>query len=292
MDDASTDRTAAIAAETGIRVIRRVENGGSGAARVTGILAARGRLVAMLDADGSYDPACLVEVLSHFPAYDQVNGARTSEEGTLRWLRAPTKWLIRKLAELISGKQIPDLNTGLKAFKRDVMLGYLWSVPNGFSCVSSMTLAFLCNGHPVIFVQVPYRKRIGRSKFRPIRDTIQYVLTVLRIITYFQPLRVYFPLAIGLGMAAGLRGAYHLLRSAPLGITDADVILAVTALATLMVGLLADLIVKQRRYIGTEQRFIHFEDNVEGAISQRKADAPIVSKNQVLHEVPRSVGPS
>jgi polyisoprenyl-phosphate glycosyltransferase len=248
VDDASTDRTAEVAEEKNARVIRRVENGGSGAARIAGILAARGRAIAMLDADGSYDPGSLPELLSHLPAYDQVNGARTSEQGTHRWLRTPAKWLIRKLAELVSGRRIPDLNTGLKVFKRDVMLRYLWAVPDGFSCVSSMTLAFLCNGQAVKFVPVRYRPRVGCSKFHPVRDTARYLLTVLRIITYFQPLRVFLPAAALLGAVATVRGSYHLVVS-ELGLTDSDVVLAVASLMVFVAGLLADLIVKQRRFL-------------------------------------------
>ena len=250
VDDASTDQTARRAAEQGVRVIRRPENGGSGASRKTGTRAARGRLVAMLDADGTYVPSYLPQILSYFPDYDQVNGARTSEQGTLKALRFSAKLLIRKLAEWISGKRIPDLNTGMKIYKRDLMLRYLWCMPDGFSCVTSMSLAFLCNGHPVKYVSVDYRKRIGESKFHPVKDAAKYASTVLRIIMYFRPLRVFFPLSlivIGLAMLSTL---YHSLHRGHLALEDTEVILAVTALMVLVIGLLADLIVAQRRDIG------------------------------------------
>ena len=183
--------------------------------------------------------------MSFFPDYDQVNGARTSEQGDWKLLRVPAKWIIRKLAEWISGRRIPDLNTGMKVFKREIMLRYLWVIPAGFSCVTSMTLAFLCNNHPVKYVPVAYRKRVGRSKFHPLADTASYFLTVFRIVMYFRPLRVFFPLAIFIGALAAARGTYNLLHSPP-GLHDSDVILAVTALLVLIAGLLADLIVKQR----------------------------------------------
>ena len=247
VDDCSTDLTATKAATNGVRIVRRIENGGSGASRKTGIHEARGKLIAMLDADGSYDPAFLPELLSYFPDYDQVNGARTTEQGTIKFLRVPMKWTIRKLAEFVSGKTIPDLNTGLKIFKRDQMQKYLWVIPDGFSCVTSMTLAFLCNGHPVKYIPVTYRKRIGKSKFHPIHDTLQYFLTVLRIITYFRPLRILAPLAFLLGMTGVLRSLYHICYSPVLGITDSDVILIVSGLMILIAGMLADLIVKQRQ---------------------------------------------
>ncbi|QDV51252.1 Undecaprenyl-phosphate mannosyltransferase [Gimesia fumaroli] len=247
IDDCSSDNTAAKASLSGVRLVKRVENGGSGASRKTGIRESHGELIAMLDADGSYDPSSLPELLSYFPDYDQVNGARTSEQGTIKFLRVPIKWSIRKLAEIVSGKRIPDLNTGLKIFKRDLMRNYLWAIPDGFSCVTSMTLAFMCNGHSVKYIPVTYRKRIGKSKFHPIHDTLQYFLTVLRIITYFRPLRVLAPLAFSLGAIGVLRASYHIFYSPDLGITDSDVILIVAGLMILIAGMLADLIVKQRQ---------------------------------------------
>jgi glycosyltransferase involved in cell wall biosynthesis len=254
VDDASSDATAARALAAGARVIQRAERGGSGAARKTGIRAARGRLIAMLDADGTYVPAHLPELLAYLPAYDQVNGARRVEAGTLKTLRVPAKWLIRKLAEWISGKRIPDLNTGMKVFKKDVMQRYLWVVPDGFSCVSSMSLAFLCNGHAVRYVPVGYRARIGRSKFHPVTDTFQYFATVVRMVMYFRPLRVFGPLAVGTGLVALGKGFYDWALSPKHTFQESDVILAVAALMILVVGLLADLIVAQRRELDIAAR--------------------------------------
>ena len=252
VDDASTDATASRAVAEGVRVIRRPENGGSGASRKTGTRAAKGRLVAMLDADGTYIAADLPQLLSHFPDYDQVNGARTSEQGTMKALRFSAKLMIRKLAEFISGKRIPDLNTGLKIYKRDLMLQYLWCMPDGFSCVTSMTLAFLCNGHAVKYVNVDYRKRIGTSKFHPVKDAAKYFATMLRIIMYFRPLRVFWPLSLMVMGLTLVSAAYHSYKKKYLGIEDTEVILAVTSLMVLVIGLLADLIVAQRRHLPTE----------------------------------------
>ena len=181
VDDCSKDRTVEVARAKGVRVVERAVNGGSGSSRRTGVLAARGEVVVMLDGDGSYTAADIPKLLDEMPAFDQVNGARTSEEGTLKWLRAPAKWFIRKLACYLTRTRIPDLNTGLKAFRRDVMLEYLWVLPKGFSCVTTMTLAFLCNGYSVKYVPTTYKKRIGKSKFHPITDTANYIGTVLRL---------------------------------------------------------------------------------------------------------------
>jgi glycosyltransferase involved in cell wall biosynthesis len=252
VDDASTDATADLAEryaaecwQCPIRVIRCPENRGAGAARKVGIRNARGDVVVMLDADGTYPAESIPELLKYFPVYDQVNGARTSEQGTLPWLRVPAKWFIRKLACYLTGTKIPDLNTGLKAFKRDAMLPWLWVVPNGFSCVTTMTLAFLTNGYAVKYVPIPYRTRIGKSKFHPIRDTAAYLSTVLRMVLYFRPLKVFLPLsalAIGLGM---LMSMFSFTFTGSM--QESDIVVLTAGFMTCMLGLLAEVIVAHHR---------------------------------------------
>ncbi len=252
VDDASTDGTPELAEQFAmtcwqcpVRVIRCVERRGAGAARKVGIRQARGDLIVMLDADGTYPADAIPELLRYFPAYDQVNGARTSEQGTLPWLRRPAKWFIRKLACYLTGHKIPDLNTGLKAFKRDIMLNWLWVIPDGFSCVTTMTLAFLTNGYAVKYVPTAYRPRIGRSKFHPIKDTLAYLATVVRMVLYFRPLKVFLPLS-GLMIAAGF--AKSIASFAWTGsMQESDIVVMVAGFMTCMLGLLAEVIVAHHR---------------------------------------------
>lgn len=195
VDDKSTDNSIdAIKNCKNINLIQRERRGGSGAARKTGILHAKGNIIVMLDADGTYDPNDIPRLLSLFPEFDQVNGARMHEQGTVKLLRIPAKWFLRKLASYITQVDIPDLNTGFKAFKKDIMKNFIWLIPNGFSCVSTMTLAFLVNDFKVKWVPIEYYRRIGRSKFHPIKDTYNYLLTVIRICAYFDPLKIFIPL--------------------------------------------------------------------------------------------------
>jgi hypothetical protein len=137
------------------------------------------------------------------------------------------------------------LNTGLKAFKRDAMLPWLWVVPNGFSCVTTMTLAFLTNGYSVKYVPIPYRTRIGRSKFHPIRDTAAYLSTVLRMVLYFRPLKVFLPLS---AMVIGLGTLMSLLSFTLTGsMQESDIVVLTAGFMTCMLGLLAEIIVAHHR---------------------------------------------
>lgn len=252
VDDHSTDRSVGIARAKGARVVERKINGGSGAARKTGILEAQGDIIVMMDADGSYAASDIPKLIESMANYDQVNGARNTEEGTWKIFRIPAKWIIKTLASLLTQVKIPDLNTGMKAFKRDLMKKYLWAIPDGFSCVTTMTLSFLCNGHSVSWIPTTYFPRIGKSKFHPIRDTYQYLLTVIRIITYYKPLNIFFPIGLfllGAGVLKTFVDVFYVLGRMQLS----DTVIMLTGVLIIVLGLIADLIVAQGKALINER---------------------------------------
>ncbi|MFN7973268.1 MAG: glycosyltransferase family 2 protein [Acidobacteriota bacterium] len=242
VDDCSTDGSGDIALGRGVKVIRHPEQRGSGASRKTGTRAANGDVVVMLDADGTYPAAAIPEILAYFPAYDQVIGWRQKERGTHPILRGFAKYLIRQLACYLTQKNIPDLNSGMKAFKRAPMLAYLHLLPDGFSCVTTMTLAFLCNGYSIRYHPIEYYARIGTSKFHPIKDTWAYLLTAIRMVMYFNPLRVFLPLSIAMIVLGAIKTVYDVWT---FDMQQSDIVIFVSAVVILAMGLLADLIVVQ-----------------------------------------------
>src|SRR5258707_7136463 len=191
--DGSTDQTLARLRRAepdfpGLKVIAFRRNAGAGTVRRIGTQRARGDIVVWTDADMTYPNERipeLVELLEKDPKIEQVVGARTSEQGTHKILRVPAKWTIRKVAEVLTGTKIPDLNSGLRAFRRDVSLPYLRLLPPGFSCVTTITVAFLSNHHDVLYVPIEYAKQAGTSKFKFVRDAYLYILQVLRMVMYF-----------------------------------------------------------------------------------------------------------
>ena len=147
-------------------------NGGSGTARRIGTDEAYGRIVVWTDADMTYPNERIPEFVQYLldnPDVDQVVGARTTEQGTHKFLRVPAKWVIRKVAERLAATKIPDLNSGLRAFRRDVSLPYLRLLPPGFSCVTTITMSFLSNQHAVDYLPIDYAKRAGTSQV-PLRQ--------------------------------------------------------------------------------------------------------------------------
>ncbi len=157
VDDGSSDGSEVEMAKLdGVRLIRHAKNRGSGAARRTGTSAARGRVVVWTDADMTYPNDRIPELVKELDGWDHVVGARRTEEGTLKVFRVPAKWFIRKLASYLAETDIKDLNSGLRAFRRDVAMQYVHHLPAGFSCVTTLTMSFLGNGYSVKYVPIDY----------------------------------------------------------------------------------------------------------------------------------------
>jgi polyisoprenyl-phosphate glycosyltransferase len=253
IDDGSTDGTREVLAAAAkefpaMRFMPFNRNGGSGTARRIGTREARGEIVVWTDADMTYPNERIPEFVQHLlddDSVDQVVGARTSEEGTYKILRVPAKWVIRRIASYLTNTEIPDLNSGLRAFRREASLPYLNLLPPGFSCVTTLTVAFLSNQLEVQYVPIDYAKRAGKSKFHPLRDAYRYILQVLRMVMYFNPIKVLMPLAlwiIGLGI---VKLAVDLVRY-NLRVTGSTVLAVVIGLQIAALALIGDLIVRSR----------------------------------------------
>jgi len=247
VDDASTDGSAERLAEIPwIRLIRFSSNRGPGAARKIGTEASRGEIILWTDVDMSYPNEQLPELIGALDGHDQVVGARTTEEGSHRIARVPAKWFIRRLAEWLSNTKIPDLNSGFRAFRRDVVRQFLHLLPDGFSHVTTLTMAFLANGYSVRYVDIPYAKRSGKSKFRFVADTRLYLQQVTRMVMMWNPLRVLTPVAAVLFLIGFGKVVYDIFdKNFRMGTNT--LLIMVAAGLIFVVALLADLVVQVSR---------------------------------------------
>jgi glycosyltransferase involved in cell wall biosynthesis len=247
VDDGSTDgSTEQLVGLEGIRLIRFAHNRGSGSARRAGTNAAHGRVVVWTDADMSYPNERIPELVKELEGYDQVVGARTSEQGTRKALRVPAKWFIRKLASFLVETPIPDLNSGLRAFRADVARQYLHLLPAGFSCVTTITMSFLANGYSVKYVPIDYAPRAGTSKFHWWKDTRRYLTQVVRLSLSYDPLRVFLPASLVLGLVAAGKFIFDWVAR-DFHVTTNTLVLLFAAFQLAAIGLLADLIVRLSR---------------------------------------------
>jgi len=227
----------------GISLIRHATNRGSGAARRTGTTAARGRIVVWTDVDMTYPNDEIPELVKSLDGYDHIVGARRTEEGTHRFFRVPAKWFIRKFASYLTETDIKDLNSGLRAFRRDVAMQYVHHLPKGFSCVTTLTMSFLSNGYSVHYVPIDYFPRAGTSKFHWWRDTKRYLLQVVRMALSYNPLKVFLPIGLLL-LTIGLGKLVFDWIDKDFRLAANTLLILMAGLQAVTVGLLADLIVR------------------------------------------------
>lgn len=232
----------------GIRLIRHSTNRGSGAARRTGTTAARGRVVVWTDVDMTYPNDEIPALVKELDGWDHVVGARRTEEGTAKVLRVPAKWFIRRLASYLTETDIADLNSGLRAFRRDVGMQYVHQLPQGFSCVTTLTMSFLSNGYSVKYVPIDYFPRAGRSKFHWWRDTKRYLLQVVRMSLSYNPLKVFLPVGLVL-LVLGLGKLGYDWATKDFHLATNTLLILFASLQVITIGLLADLVVRATKPI-------------------------------------------
>ena len=244
IDDGSRDGTAAVAeAQPGVTVLRHRGNRGYGAALKTGIRHAGHEVVCITDADGTYPNECIPDLVERLlrDGADMVVGARVGERVAIPLMRRPAKWMIGRLATLVAGEQIPDINSGLRAFKRAAALRFFGLLPDGFSFTTTLTLGMLTNGYLVDYVPIDYHPRVGRSKIRPIRDTLRFMGLIARMALYFAPLKVFLPFS---GLVFLLALGWALFSKLVLGrLADVStLVIGMTGVQVAVIGLLAELI--------------------------------------------------
>jgi hypothetical protein len=160
----------------------------------------------------------------------------------------PGKILLRYIFSLITGHKVKDINCGLRILKRKVMFKIFGLTCDGFSFSTSTTIALLNLGYAVKFIEINAKKRVGKSTVRQFSDGIQTVLLMLRLVTLFNPLRVFLPIA---GVLLGLGITYQIVAFFINGIT-----IQKSALLLIICGLMLFLFALQQDQISTLRREI------------------------------------
>jgi glycosyltransferase involved in cell wall biosynthesis len=247
VDDGSSDRTAEVARDRApdkVRVVRHRRNRGYGASLKTGTLEARGDVVLFYDADNQFDSADVERMVDALSDADAALGARqTGSHAPVS--RRGGKKLLGWLANYLSRTRIPDLNCGLRAIRRDVLLDYLHLLPDGFSASTTTTLVLLREGFDVNFVPIMVKKRIGTSTVRPVKDGLDTALLVVRLTTLLDPFRVFGPVSLVFFVFGILWGARYL--SQGLGLSSLSLFMLFSAVMIFFFGLLADQVASMRR---------------------------------------------
>lgn len=253
VDDGSTDGTTEKLQEfceqagyDKLTLIHHDHNSGYGAALKTGIMNASTEHIIITDADSSYPIEEIPKLYDLYirERFDMVVGARTTKDAAIPLIRRPPKWCLNQLANYLARTKIPDLNSGLRIFKRDVVLDHLNLICDGFSFTTTLTLIMFCNSYRVKYIPISYYKRTGKSKIHPIKDTINFVYLICSTVMYFRPLRVFLPPGVLLLFLSICLGIYQAVTIA--NVTTVTLLLFQTGLFLVAVALLADIVSKSR----------------------------------------------
>ena len=288
VDDGSVDATAEKALEAGARVLQKPHNQGYGAAIKTGIVAAAYDTIVIIDADGTYPPDQIPHLVSQLETADMVVGARTGTDVHIPWVRRPAKWLLGLLANRVAGQSIPDLNSGLRTFRRDCVRQYFAILSNKFSFTTTVTLALLADDYRVVYHPINYYQRVGKSKITP-RNFVDFVILVLRMAMLFQPLKIFVPLAFlcsSLGVLKAISDILTVYSRSPIidiatiqqpMLSVSAVFLLLGGLQVLLIGMVADGVLRR---IGQDNR------RLEPSHAVRSYELPSRLRNRSMDQLP------
>jgi glycosyltransferase involved in cell wall biosynthesis len=251
VDDGSSDGTGNIAEEHGATVLTHSRNLGYGAGLSSGARATDADIVVFIDADGQQDQNDIPRLLEHIGKYDMVVGART-KDSHIDLHRRPGKKVLKWFADYLAKERIPDINSGFRAFKRDILLRYLHLMPQGFSFSTTSTFAMLKGGHEIKWIPIKTTKRVGTSTVQQLRHGPETIMLMLRLTVLFDPLRVFLPLSGVMMLLAFIATAINIAQDLLNGIYRMAVpttalFLGISAVVIFMLGLLTDQVSAIRR---------------------------------------------
>ena len=242
VNDGSTKHNYRNFDENNVILISHPNNRGYGASLVTGIFAAHYEWIGIVDADGTYPVEHFPELIKHADNYDMIVGKR--DWGDIQLLRRGPKFLLQKVASFIADYDIPDLNSGMRLFKKNIVQSYIKLFPQRFSFTTTITMICLTNFYRVQFIDIPYYKRVGAaSSISPIKDTIRFFSLVFRLGLYFKPLRFFIPLSTVTFILAVVRGIRDVFIADHIG--GLSLVLFFMAFQIFFFGLIAEIINKK-----------------------------------------------
>ena len=240
VDDGSTDETAALCEDVGVRAVRQPYSMGNGAAIKRGAREARGDTLVFMDADGQHDPALIARLLERLQqGYDMVVGARdwSGQAGVSRGL---ANTLYNWLASRMTGFAVKDLTSGFRAVRADKFREFLHLLPNGFSYPTTITMAFFRSAYAVAYEPIPVARRVGKSHIKPLRDGVRFLLIIFKIATLYSPLKLFVPVSAAFFLLGA--GYYGWTFAMQHRFTNMSALLFSAAVIVFLIGLISEQI--------------------------------------------------
>jgi glycosyltransferase involved in cell wall biosynthesis len=280
VDDGSTDNTARLAEDAAATVLRHNSNRGYGAALKTGILSAEYDIICITDADGTYPLERIPDLLTELQHADMVVGARIGSSVAIPFMRRPAKWLLNRLANYVTLSKIPDLNSGMRVFHRDVILQYLHILPDQFSFTTTITMAMHCDKYAVTYIPIDYNHRTGKSKIVS-WDAVTFVNLILRIAMLFRPLRVFLPCALLCMLYAVLKSFWDLVVTGHPNISVTAAVAMLSALQLMLIGMLGEAIATRLWHI-SGLRYVGVLSRQGRSRPARRSEQPLPVNNDIV----------
>ena len=269
IDDGSEDDTARVAMDAGAIVCSHPYNIGNGAAIKNGIRTATGETLVFMDGDGQHDPADIQNMLSYFPEYDMVVGAR-SGSGQASFGRALGNKAYNWFASYVTKFVVKDLTSGFRAVKADIARGFLYLLPNTYSYPTTLTLGVLRNGNSVKYLPIKtHKRRQGKSNIRFFHDGVRFFMIITRIATLYSPMRVFLPVSFTLFVLGMLRYLYTLITEGRF--TNMSALFFVSSITIFMMSLISEQVCQMRYERRTTTRAVK-KSSGNADRSDRKGD--------------------
>lgn len=243
VDDGSTDDSAKKLKELkNIVFIRHPQNRGYGASLKTGISKAKGKIIIITDADGTYENKRMLELADLADSYEMVVAARTTFEGGYPLLKKIAKMILHGLIHFLTRTKVPDINSGLRAFHKETVMKHFHLLPDRFSFTTTITIAYISENRSIHFIDSTYFTRKGESKITPL-DFFRFFFKIINTVNYFMPMRIFFPVGFVIGAVATVSLGVDIFYLA--NITDKTILLGISTILIFLMGFLADLVVKR-----------------------------------------------
>ena len=244
VNDGSTDNTGkVINSIKGIKVIDNPINKGYGFSLKYALRQSNSDYILIIDGDGTYPTSQIPELVRKSAQHDMVVGARTGKHVKMPFFRRPAKWFLKHFAEYLAKTKIPDLNSGLRIFRREIAIKYINLFPDGFSFTTTLTMICLTNGYKVDYVSINYYERKGKSTIHPIKDFIGFTNLIFRLTIFFKPLNVFIPISLILFLTGAIKLVRDFVLLNQFGLGGA--LLVLTSVQIAFLGVLAELIIKR-----------------------------------------------
>ncbi|MEA3398317.1 MAG: glycosyltransferase family 2 protein [Patescibacteria group bacterium] len=246
INDCSTDNSAMILNKMeDIVLIHRHVNKGYGASLKTGIKRSQYDHALIIDADGTYPAAEIPNFIESAKKYDLVTGDRNKKNCAIPLERKHAKAFLNKFASYLSGKKIPDLNCGLRIFKKEIVFRYWELFPERFSFTSTLTMLCATRGYDIKFISIDYYKRKGKSSIRP-SHFFNFLKLIFKLSLFFNPIKVFIPVSMFILLGAILLPILFFAGIADKFYDVSFIVLVATSLQTFFFGLLAEIVIHNK----------------------------------------------